>query len=121
MNAKLERMFSRMNRVKTDYRNRLGRERLDSCLRIVEEGPTLQNFNPNKAIDLWYNEKVGRLSAKPHKYPSKRKRIVGKNGAFKEVIDLSMITLSDLENDSDDQTDAFFKQEHQPRSQRLLS
>ena len=74
-------MFSRMNRVKTDYRNRLGRESLDSCLRIGEEGPTLQNFNPDKAIDLWYNDKVRQFSAKPHKYPSKRKSIVGKNGA----------------------------------------
>ena len=28
-NAKLERMFSRMNRVKTDFRNKLSRERLE--------------------------------------------------------------------------------------------
>lgn len=33
-NAKLERMFSRLARVKTDWRNRLGRDRLDTLLRI---------------------------------------------------------------------------------------
>ena len=33
-NAKLERMFSRMLRVKNDWRNRLGRDRLETLLRI---------------------------------------------------------------------------------------
>ena len=31
-NAKLERMFSQLNHVKTDYRNRLGQERLEHLL-----------------------------------------------------------------------------------------
>ena len=37
-NTKLERMFSRMNWVKTDFRNRFSIERLENCLRISEEG-----------------------------------------------------------------------------------
>ena len=37
-NAKLERMFSCMLRVKTEWRNRLANERLDYNLRISEEG-----------------------------------------------------------------------------------
>ena len=36
-NAKVERLFSRMNIVKTDLRNRLCHARLDICLRIGEE------------------------------------------------------------------------------------
>ena len=44
-NAKLERMFNRLNRVKTDYRNRLGQERLKHLLRIGEEGPEIEEFD----------------------------------------------------------------------------
>ena len=46
-NAKLERMFSRMNRVKTDFCNRLSRERLENCLRIREEGCNIADYNPD--------------------------------------------------------------------------
>ena len=48
--AKLERMFSRMNRVKTDFRNRLSRERLEICLRINKEGCDITDYNPDNAI-----------------------------------------------------------------------
>ena len=44
-NAKLERMFSRALRVKSDWRNRLTRDHLDSLLRINEEGENLRMFN----------------------------------------------------------------------------
>ena len=54
-NAKLERMFSRMWRVKNDWRNKPGHDRLEALLRISEEGPRLGNFNPDIAIESWYN------------------------------------------------------------------
>ena len=54
-NAKLERMFSRMWRVKNDWRNKLGHDRLEGLLRISEEGPSLGNSNPDIAIESWYN------------------------------------------------------------------
>ena len=57
-NAKLERMFSRMARVKTDYRNRLGRTLLDACLRVSENGVELSCYDPDPAIDQWSAEKV---------------------------------------------------------------
>ena len=38
-NAKVERLFSLMNRVKTDTRNSLSKDRLSSLLRICMEGP----------------------------------------------------------------------------------
>ena len=49
-NAKLERMFSRMNSVKKDFLNRLSRERLENCLRISEEGCNIANYNPDNTI-----------------------------------------------------------------------
>ena len=49
--AKLELAFSRMNRVKTDRRSSLSRDRLDVLLRISEDGPSLGEFNPDASID----------------------------------------------------------------------
>ena len=49
--AKLELAFSRMNRVKTDRRSSLSRDRLDVLLRISEDGPSLEEFNPDASID----------------------------------------------------------------------
>ena len=43
-NAKLELAFSQMNRVKTDRRSSLGRDRLDVLLRISEVVPLLKNL-----------------------------------------------------------------------------
>ena len=42
MNTIVEHLFSRMNRVKTDFRNRLSRSRLDTCLLVREEGPSIK-------------------------------------------------------------------------------
>ena len=43
-NAKLELALSRMNRVKTDRRSTLSRDRLDVLLRISEIVPLLKNL-----------------------------------------------------------------------------
>jgi hypothetical protein len=91
-NAKVERMFSCMNRVKNDWRSCLRQDRLESLLRISEEGPEIDKFEPDTAMDEWYNDKVRRLSANFHRYPEKRKRKLGKTD-----IDLATVTISDLE------------------------
>ena len=55
-------MFSRMNRVKTDWRSSLSRDRLDVLLRVSEDGPSLEEFNPDASIDCWYAHKVRDLN-----------------------------------------------------------
>ena len=82
--------------VKNDWRNKLGRDRLEALLRISEGGPSIENFNPDISIESWYNEKVRRLSAGPHNYPKKRKTLE-RQSTF-----LSTITLSDLESEDED-------------------
>ena len=62
-NAKLERMFSQMNRVKTDFHNRLGQKRLETLLQIGGEGPEIKDFEPDCYISMWYQDKVRRESA----------------------------------------------------------
>ena len=71
-NAKLERVFSRMNRIKTESRNRLGQERLDTQICVREEGVNIIEFNPDPHIKKWYANKVRCTNgAKPRNYPSK--------------------------------------------------
>ena len=62
-NAKVERTFS-----KTDSRNWLSRARFDIFLRVGEEGPSIESFNADPVIDLWFNDRVRRLNAGPHNY-----------------------------------------------------
>ena len=57
-NAKVERGFSRMARVKTDFRSQLRRSRLSACFRISEEGVDIKDFIPDRAIDVWYQDKL---------------------------------------------------------------
>ena len=52
--AKLERVFSRMKRIKTESRNQLGQERLDTEIRVGEEGVNILEFNPDPYIEKWY-------------------------------------------------------------------
>ncbi len=46
-----------MKRVKTDWRNKLRRDSLESLLRISEEGVSVDDYNPDRAIEQWYQEK----------------------------------------------------------------
>ena len=97
-NAKLEQMFSTMNRVKTYFRNRC-RERLENCLRISEEGCDIADYNPDNMIKKWYKWKVRRISsAKPQKYSNKRQQTEG--ATIDAIIDIARYTLSGFE-DSD--------------------
>lgn len=52
-NAKVERLFSLMNRVKTDSRAALGEDTVDSLTRIRMEGPKLENYDRTLTIQLW--------------------------------------------------------------------
>ena len=63
-NAKVERLFSLVNRVKTDTRNSLSKDRLSSLLRICMEGPSLQDFDPKPSMTLW-NDAVVALARRP--------------------------------------------------------
>ena len=93
-------MFSRMLRVKNDWHSRLSRDRLGATVMICEEGPDIENFNPDVAISDWYDAKIRRLTSGPYNYPNKRKTLVEKSC----VVDLAAMTLSDLKDlDSDEE------------------
>ena len=52
-NAKLERMFSNLKRVKTNFRCSLGVKGLENILRIMEEGSSWETFDPISAMKQW--------------------------------------------------------------------
>ena len=52
-NAKLERMFSKLKRVKTNFCCSLGVKGLENILRIMEEGSSWEMFYPISAIKQW--------------------------------------------------------------------
>ena len=61
-NAKVERMFSLMNRVRTDFRASLSQNTLNNLIRIQMEGPPLEEFNITPAIQLWAMGATRRLN-----------------------------------------------------------
>ena len=66
--AKLERMFSKLKRVKINFHCSLSLQRLENILRIMEEGPAWEEYDPLPAIELWHSVKQRR----PHDEKQKR-------------------------------------------------
>ena len=98
-NAKLERVFSCINRIKTESRNRLRQERLDTHVRVGEEGVNIIEFNPDPYIEKWYANKVQRINgAKPRNYPSKRRSVDFSTSSVHTVMDIALVKLSNLES-----------------------
>ena len=89
-------LFSRMNRVKTDFHNRLSR--LNTCLHVGEEKPSIKDFETDCIINCWWTEKERCHKSCPHNYPAKKHPRL--NSA--EYVDLSTLTMSDLENSDDE-------------------
>lgn len=54
--AVCERGFSCLNRIKSDQRTRLVEQTTEDLMRISINGPSLQNFNPIPAIELWWED-----------------------------------------------------------------
>ena len=59
-NAKLERVFSQVNIIKTDKRSLLSNDTLDDLLLLTSDNVPIEDFCANPAIDLWWKSKVRR-------------------------------------------------------------
>lgn len=66
-NAKVERLFSLMNRVKTDSRAMLSENTLNSLITIRMEGSKLEDYDPMPAIQLWASTATRRPHQKERK------------------------------------------------------
>ena len=63
---------------------------------ISEEGPSVEGFNPDHAINAWHSKKMQQVEGETsYKYPAKQARI------NRGKIDLARVTFSGIENDTD--------------------
>ena len=82
-NAKVEKFFSLMNRVKTDCRASLGEPWLNNLLRICTEGPDHENFNATTSMKIW-SEDVWQ----PNQNPSSKYKDWAKKQTLHALVDL---------------------------------
>ena len=99
-NAKVERLFSLMKRVKTDSRASLGENTLTNLVRIDMEGPTLEEYDPAAAMQLWAS---GR-SRRPQQ--TKRKKYKKPKCVRKPKVLVNEDTTSEEEEEGVEQNDA---------------
>ena len=92
-NAHVERLFSLMNRIKTDGRASLSKDRLSSLIRICMEGPLPEDFDPMSPIKLLANDVQARR-------PNQKLRKEYKQRALKE----RPKTLIDLDETDDSES-----------------
>ena len=74
-NTTLERFFSQLHVVKTDWWNWLNEENITHLLRAKVDRPTIEEFYVNhigKAVTLWYNDQICRLHQPQQKAYKKR-------------------------------------------------
>ena len=98
-NAKVEKFFSLMSRVKTDCRASLGELRLNSLLRICTEGPDHENFNAATSMKIWSEDVVRR----PNQNPGGKYKDRAKKQTFQTLIDLE--SDEDIDKIQMDETD----------------
>ncbi len=64
--AKVERLLSTMKVIKNERRTKLSGSTLDDLLEVKVEGPSLDNFSADAAIELWWKDSTGRrVNQKP--------------------------------------------------------
>ena len=101
-NATLERFFSQMKVVKTDWRNRLNEKNLTNLLYLKVDGPSLKDFNEkycSKAVELWYNDKPR------HMNQGKRKKYAQRKNAKPKIAKLDFNLLPLFEDSSSSESD----------------
>ena len=71
-NGNLQRLFSQLNIIKSNERTSLADDTLDELLMVSTMNSPLKDFNPDKAIDLWWEDKVHRPTQKQRKQYKKQ-------------------------------------------------
>lgn len=65
--AACERGFSALNNIKTLHRSCLQHDTVDDLLHISVNGPTLNKFSPDKALELWWTAVRKKRHVQGHK------------------------------------------------------
>ena len=65
--GKVEHVLSTANVIKTEKRTVLASSSLDDLLEINCDAVSVRNYSPDKAIQLWWDDKLRHPNQKPHK------------------------------------------------------
>ena len=65
-NALVERCFSTINKIKTDWRASLDTATLDMLIRIKKTGPQIDAFKSAKSVDVFFTRKPRRPTVQPY-------------------------------------------------------
>jgi len=70
--AKVERLFSTLKIIKNERRTSLSCLTLNDLLEVYVEGPTLSDFSPDQAVEIWWSscQSGRRVNQKPRKESS---------------------------------------------------
>lgn len=110
-NAKVERMFSLMNHVKTDFRASLTENTLNNLIRIRMEGPPLEEFDPTPAIQLWAMGASRRPNQRERKHYSARESTKRRK---------VLIDASSTEESSGTDSEEDFEREYKGEGEKVL-
>ena len=102
----VERMFSMLKLIKTDRRTSLNTSTLSDLLDITIEGPALDDFSPDQAIENWWKlySTSRRVNQQPRKAYRPRSSTTGESSStctFQES-EQESLTVSDWDNWFDD-------------------
>ena len=67
-NAKVKPVFSHMNRIRTNWQNKLGQKGLDNLMIISEEGPSVEDFNSDHTVYAWCSKKCNNCKEGKNKH-----------------------------------------------------
>lgn len=103
-NASLERLFSQMNFIKSNTRNRLNNNALNAVLRIRISGITVDEFHKDyvqRCVNFWYKRKDRRANqGKRKRYKQRKPSGAAKRPSF-DISKLSASSSSESSSDSD--------------------
>ena len=101
-NGKLERIFSVLKLIKVDRRSSLGNDTLKDLLTLNIDGRSMENFNPDPCIDLWWQAKTQRPDQKKRKVYKKRAEETIESETDSSSDDDDVFLLDDWDNWLDD-------------------
>lgn len=103
--GKVERLFSSLKVIKNERRTRLSVSTLNDLMEVKTEGPSLTNFSPDAALDLWWKDcsTTRRVQQKPRK--QYKKRNMGKGTETQFVDDDDDDTGNDIDNEAEEYQD----------------
>ena len=79
-NSKVERSFSHVKVIKSERRSSLCTSTLDDLMEINMEGPALESFTADSAVDLWWKDTTRRPNQKEQKDYAPRESSSSRNG-----------------------------------------